>query len=290
MTASLRPGLLALLLSLLTACPERPAASPALVLAPDGGLPPSVAALVNGRPIEHFEVVLRLRSLPEATPQQALEDIVLDELRAQRAAELGLEKDPAFLAELARVEAQVAEAKRRELSKLFVHREVLAKADPSDAEVQAYVDRHRPRFSSKVKVLQLLRRDRPGIDAVKAALDGGARFEELVVLGGGAAPLTLADATIGPLRWDELPSGWGPALDGLQPGEVTDIIAPVRLGSFAMLKLLEREPAPTPTFDEVAPLVRATLKAERQEALKASTDEALRKVGRVVFGELLPKR
>lgn len=287
--ALLRTGLLCGV-ALLGACTERAASPAAPTPAPalDAGVG-DAAAVVNGRPITRFEVLLRLRSMPDATPQQALDAIIVDELRAQRAAELGLERDPAYLQELARVQAQVNEVTRRELSKLFFHREVLGRAEATDDEVKAWVAQHRARFTHRVKVLQLLRKDRAAIDALKAELDRGARFEDLVLsTRSGPAPGTLAEATVGPLSWEQVPPAWWRALEVLQPGQVSEVLAPPG-GPFTLLKLLEREPAAEPPFEQLAPMVRATLKAERIESLKVSTDEALRKAGQVVQGAPMTK-
>lgn len=270
---------------LVLGCTERPpsAPGPSVQLAPDGGLPPELAALVNGRPVTHFEVVLRLRAMQGATPEQAIEALVVDELRAQRARELGLEKDPAFLQELARLEAQVAEVKRRELSKLFVHREVLEKAEPTDEEVKAYLERHRARFASRVTVRQLLRRDRAALEEAKGELGRGARFQDLVLRSAGETPLTLADVTVGPLRWDQVPSAWWSALDALEPGQVSDVIAQPG-GAFALLELVAREPTEAPPGEQLSALVRTVLKAERLEALRERTDAALQQGARVTRG------
>lgn len=270
---------------LLVACAERPApaASAPVALTADGGLPPALAALVNGTPVTHFEVVLRLKAMPGATPEQAIEALVLDELRAQRARALGLEKDPAYLAELARLEAQVAEVKRRELARVFVHREVLEKAEPTDDEVKAWLARHEARFASRVTVRQLLRRDRAALEEARGELGRGARFEDLVLRAAGDTPVSLADVTLGPLRWDQVPSAWWAALDGLEPGQVSDIVAQPG-GAFVLLQLVAREPTEAAATEQLTPLARAALKSERLEALRERTDAALQQGARVTRG------
>jgi hypothetical protein len=265
----------------LVACAQRPAAE----VPADGGLAPHLAARVNGTPITHFEVVLRLRTMPTASPEEARDAVVLDELRAQRARALGLDKDPAFLEELARIEAQAAEVRRKELARLLVHREILRQAEPSDDDVRTAFEKHRARYAHRYTVLQLVLRDEQALQVVKSRLAEGVDFEALVLDRVGPERTSLEELRVGPLGWDEVPPAWWPELDRLDVGGVSDVIrAP---GSAPLLlKLVAREPAPEPTLEQVAPRLRAALTAERAEALKTASDAALREGASVILAPL----
>lgn len=280
-----KPLLLAALVGAL-GC-QKPAAPAPAPAPPKPALPPEqVAATVNGHAVSRFEVLLRQRTMQDAEPREALEALIDDELRAQRAAALGLEREPAFLEEMARVEAQVSEVRRRELARLLLHREVLDQARVSDEEVQRAFEQRRARFGAEVRVVQLSRRDRGAVEAALAEVQRGRDFADVAA---GLLGVTREALVAGrPLRWDEVPPAWWPALEGLQPGEVSGVIAAPG-GRFVALQLLERRPVAAPDFDAVKPLLAATLRSERIEALRARADADLRVGATIVSGPADPR-
>ena len=278
-----RATCLVLTLAALAGCDRQPsAATPGKV-----GVAKDVVATINGTPITRFEVMLRMRlNTPVPPPMssegssRALDEIITDELFAQKAKAAGLEKDPAFLEEMARVEAQVAEVRRRELTKLFLHKEIIDKAQVSDAEALAYFRQHETRFSNEWLVAQLVLKGRPAIDAVAAELAQGRDFdavaaERVPTAGPDDKPWVLA-----PMKWDTVPPAWWPALDALEVGHVT---APIAMPNdrWAVVKLLERRPITAPDFDAAKPFIQAQLKAERIETTRRDTEAELRRTAKV---------
>lgn len=279
----LRATCLVLTFAALAGCERQPpAAAPGKV-----GVAKDVVATVNGTPVTRFEVMLRMRlNTPQPPPMssegtsRALDEIITDELFAQKAKAAGLERDPAFLEEMARVEAQVAEVRRRELTKLFLHKEIIDKAQVSDAEALAYFRQHEARFAHEWVVAQIVLKGRPAIDAVVAELAQGKDFdtvagERLPTAGPDDRPWLLP-----PMRWDAVPPAWWTALDALEVGQVSAPIAMVN-DRWVVVKLLERRPVAAADFDQVKPFLQTQLKAERIETTRRDTEAALRRAAKV---------
>lgn len=284
---TLRVTSLLVTLAALAACERTPPAAPASATDEKAGVAKDVVATVNGTPVTRFELLLRQRlNAPQPSTaadadaaRAALDAIITDELLAQRAKALGLERDPAFLEEMARVEAQVAEVRRRELAKLFVHKEIIGKADVSDADARAHFDAYPKRFRSELVVAQLALKGRAAIDAAAAELAAGKSFDDVAralvpQAAAGEKPWVLPA-----MRWADVPPAWWPALDALEPGQTS---APIAMGSdrWVLLQLLERR-ALDVDFDALKPALQAQLKAERIEALRASTEAELRRAAKV---------
>lgn len=254
-----RTWLLPAALSLL-AC-ER---SPAPVATPVSAPPPAtaLAATVNGQPITRFEVELRRKSMSSDTDDaQALETIILEELRAQRASALGYENDPAWQQEKLRLQAQLNEVRRKDLSRLLIHRDVLPRAKVSPSEARAYFDQHPERFTVQFRALQLVRKGNDVLAADQASLSGGKKLAEL-----GAEPTTLT--------WAQVPSAWWATLEKLDEGHVSPPLA-LPGDRFALIEVLERIPVAAPAFESIQNLLSTVLEAERIELLKAQLDAEL---------------
>lgn len=268
----------------LSAC-ERGAAVPDAG-APRVGVAKDVVATVNGVPVTRFEVLLRTRTMNPSggggadASQQALDAIVTEELFAQRAKALGLEQDLAFLEEMSRVEAQVAEVRRRELTKVLVHKDIIAKADVTLAEARAHYDTYPRRFGHQVRVAQLTLKGRGLIDAAYAELQAGKSFDEVAAARLPLVPKGEKPWELPAMRWQDVPVAWWPALDALEPGQVSPPFLTVN-ERWVVLKLLERSPLPDAQFDAVRPLIQAQLKAERIDARRKSLEAELRSQARI---------
>ncbi|MCC6336784.1 MAG: peptidyl-prolyl cis-trans isomerase [Myxococcales bacterium] len=282
-----RSALALLVLSSLTACPK------GAVPAPDAGVKvgvqKDVVATVNGTSITRFEVLLRTRTAPpqagegqDEVKRRALENIVLDELYAQKAVALGFETDSSFLEEMARVEAQVAEARRRELAKVYLHREVLQKVAVSDAEARAHFDAFPVRFGNQWRVAQVVVKGKAAADAVQADLAKGRSFEEVAAEKVGVAPPGEKPWELPAMAWAQVPPAWWPALDALEPGQVSPAIA-LANDRWVFVQLLERTPSPA-DFEALKPLIQAQLKSEKIDATRKATEAELRGAAKIEVG------
>lgn len=142
--------------------------------------PKDVVASVNGKPITATEIELRQAGKATAETQaEARDALVLLELQAQRAVELGLDADEGFQAAQQRAEAQLREARRRELAKLFRTKEVLDKIVVSDDDARRYFEANRARVQTQLTVHQILVNGRAAATAAAAELAAGKPFEEV---------------------------------------------------------------------------------------------------------------
>lgn len=254
--------------------------------------PKDVLAKVNGRAITDFEVTLRLRTASphqgapvELTPEArkgALETIILQEVLAQRAVELGLDQDPTWQEEERKLEAQVNEARRQGLTRLFLAKEVQAKAAVTDADARRYFDDNRARVQTELRVSQVLRKGRASIDQAAAALAQGTPFDE--VAGEGFPPQLAAQKPweLPPLAWQQVPVQWWGVVDVLQPGQLSGVIAGAN-DRFWIIKLLERRDNAAMTFELARAGIGEILQGDKQQAARERTERELRAKARVEY-------
>jgi hypothetical protein len=271
-------GALLSLTSLAPACSSKATSSTETIKDP--------AVTVNGRRISEAEVQLRRRdrSMGEPVPTRdaALEQVVTLELQAQRAEQLGLDQDPDFLAKMEQVAVQVRDARRSELAKLYRLKEVLEKAKPTEAEVQAYYAGNAKRLRTEYLIEQLFTNSRAAAEADAAVIAKGASFEE-VALARAKAMLKTVPVPDGfkpyelpPMTFDAVPPEWWPALDALAPGGVSGVIAMPK-ERFAIIRLLSTKELPEVTLETVRPRLEAVLKAKALEERRLTLDADLRR-------------
>lgn len=248
-----------------------------------------VVALVNGRAITLAEVDLKLRgeargkTPPLARRQAMLEQLVAQELLAQRAHDLGLDADPKYAEESADADAQINSYKRRRLADLTVDREVVAGANPTDADARKFFDENQAKLRTELHVLQIYRRGRAAIDAARDSVNGGKSFEDVAKEGlDDGMPGMLPPWDIGWMHWHELPEALRDAAYGLKPGQVSGVIGGAG-ERFWLLKLVEKREDAKLTFEGIrAPLIDL-LRNTRVEAGRAKLEQDLRARAKITF-------
>ena len=162
-------------------------------------------ATVNGVAIGAAELALAMATAARAesphgggsgvTPDRGrvLAGLIDQELAAQRAVALGLDADPVFKDELAKLDAQLASVRRQRLAALF-DKDLAARAAVAPAAVQTFYDQHVDEIRTRVHVWQILFRDRAKATAAAAELAGGATFE--------AVAQRVLNAPPGTTPWD----------------------------------------------------------------------------------------
>jgi parvulin-like peptidyl-prolyl isomerase len=246
-----------------------------------------VLARVNGTPITETDVALRLKAdshVKEITPEvrkNALETLIRDELAYQKGVALGLDADPAYADEVARAEAQVAALKRRKMGDLYYAREVAGKIEVSDDEVKKYVQDHAADLGTEFHVMQILRRDRGGVEEAKKELDKGTPFEQVAgapfkdVVGGSAA------WDLGFMRWGQLPHEWRDTVKGMKPGDVSGVLG--QKDRFWILKLVDRRHIEVDLAAE-KPAIVEMLKGEKGLSRRNEAEAKLREGASIVYG------
>ena len=262
--------------------------------APHAGLPEGAIATVNGELVRADDYARALAALAadrrdplgEDDRRRVLDRLVDEELLVQRALELGLARRDRL------VRAELAGAAIGLLG-------TTADApEPTRAELEAFYDAHRDDFTE------------PGRIRVEQVFVGAASVEDEARAGGRAAAaarrLRAGDALAG-VRRDLGDEEVAPPPDALlppaklreylgetatraalalTPGGVSD---PVRSGAgFHVLRVVEREAARVPPFDEIVDAVRAQRRRRGdEEALRTALD-SLRRRADVRVAERLP--
>jgi parvulin-like peptidyl-prolyl isomerase len=291
---------------------------------------PAPPAVVNGRIITEAEVSRATSERIRATryhrnpePEQvlelrrlALDQLVVDELRAQEARRRGLTPDPSVGAVAAGEETAAGGALSFDklLARSGIDRarylEVIARpslaaalerieleaqpAEPSPAEVQTAYDQGRARYvvPEALRLLELCVGVEPGgddaawaqartrVDALRVRLLAGADFAAEARAAAGD-PFAKQGGDLGMVHRGSLEAGMEAAAWALTDGGTSE---PIR--SFRGWHLVRREatqPARPAAFDEVQASIRAELKAARRKQVLERLDARLRAAATIVL-------
>ena len=269
--------------SLASCCCKKPAPSPSAP-APQAAAKPvlphhPVLARVNGVAFTDLDVAgaFRARS-PEDEPTPAikasiLETLIRQELLAQRAAALGLDKDEQLQEELAAIQAKMDKVRRDRLAEAS-YRDAIAKMPPvSDADAKAYFDANAARIHTEIHVSEIMERSEQAIAAAQAELKGGMSFEDVALKHQKVASPGKTPWDQGFLMWKQVPDAWHPAVDKLAVGEVSDILRGPG-GRFWLVKMLGRKENTT-TFDELKAMLIEDLRAAKMDTVRDDLDRSL---------------
>lgn len=268
---------------LAASCGRAPASPTPPSPPPAGG---DIVARVNGVAIDRAEVPATGRegASPHGTgaPESeaaAIDRAVTEELLAQRAIAQGLDREPAFAAELRRAEGRFRAWKRAQLAALA---ERQAGAGPvTEQEARRYFTANESRIRSEVMVAQMLIRDEAAANAALAEIRGGASFDDVARrLHPNTTDPSERPWEMGYLRWNQIPDPWRPALSSLQPGQVSDVIrGPNR--RFWIIKVLNRRDVSDVTFESVRPVIESVLGEERRASARERLRDELRHGARI---------
>jgi parvulin-like peptidyl-prolyl isomerase len=125
-----------------------------------------------------------------------------------------------------------------------------------------------------VRVSQLLFKGRAEADALAAALDAGAPFDEAAARFFPGLPAGQRPWELGFLQYQQVPEQWWPTLERLAPGEVSAPIAGPN-ERFWVLRLDERRPSQA-TPQALRAGLRAAVRARKVEAARAAAAQELR--------------
>lgn len=280
MRSALRSTCLLTALCLGAACRQEPSPAPTAPVA-------SVrAATVNGAAITEAEVAVLAKGSAHgeasATDQRkaVLDGLVRDELLRQEAVKQGLTVEPAALEELARAEALASIARRKAYADAYL-KQALERAEPTEAEARAFFEQHGELVRTEFRVQQLFLRDEAQLRRAHQELVAGAPFEDVArrlypdLPAGVGTPWEL-----GFLAFKQLPEAWRPALATLQPGQFSDVLKGPN-GRFWIIKLVEKRPRSSVTFEEVKPFVLEDLRRSRLETVPSRVELELRKWARI---------
>lgn len=251
-------------------------------------------ATVNGAAISAAELALAMGTAARAenphgggsgvAPDRAqvLAGLIDQELAAQRAVALGLDADPGFKDELARLEAQLASVRRQRLAALF-DKDLAARTVADPAAVRAFYDQHEAEIRTRIHVWQMLFRDRAKATAAAAELAAGAPFEAVAQQALNAAAGT-APWDVGYLAWNQLPPAWATEVATLAVGATSGVISGPG-GRYWIVRLVDRQRDEAQTFERARPAIELRLGDEAARAARAQALTELRQRARI---ELAP--
>lgn len=247
-----------------------------------------VIATVNGVALTRQELPPDAHGRsPHAAPtgpvdSDALSRLIDDEVLAQHAATSGLDRDPTYRAELARVEASFRAWRRSQLVAL-AERAQAATVTVTEADARSWYETHSARARAEVRVAQILVRDEAAANQLLAELRAGVAFDDVARrLSPPSEDPAAKPWELGPLRWNQLPDAWRTPVDALQPGQLSEVIrGPNR--RFWIVKLLERRENTSLTFEATRDTIMQVLRDERAIASRARLRETLRRAARVAI-------
>lgn len=247
-------------------------------------LPPDTVAVIGERTItlEDYKRYLRrnpatelMQLSPEAASallDQHLEEILLSEHAAQQ--DLHVPADQ--IAEAVRSDpGSTVVEKRDELQRHLLLSKLSAETSPpSESDLRRYYEENLAQFElgERIRVRQILLKDREAAEQVRALLRNGAAFEEMAKEHS-LAPNASKGGEIGEITRGDLPTFIEREVFDLEPGSISDVIEAA--GTFHIFKIEQRMPAETLSFEAVQPVIASQLRSDRiGEALARETSRA----------------
>jgi len=227
-----------------------------------------VVAKVNGTPITEENLSFRLpgahgEKRAPGNQQKALDDVITEELLYQQGLKIGLDKDPGYRSQIAKLEHQLAIAKRAEMARRVYNTQVAAKVEITQADAKNYYDKNADRITTKLHLGVISFNDKERAEEALQKIGGGAPFESIArsVMGSqvsaGREPWDL-----GFLSWGQIPVDFVDAVYGLKPGGVSNIVSSKRTG-YQIFKLFGARKNPQAEFASMSGLIMNRLRDEK---------------------------
>lgn len=254
-----RGGLVAISALLVVACSQEQQSQSAVQLPPPErlenlvaeGLDDAVLIQVNGKPITQYDYNLwqlaegRSGVLNGDEGTKLMDRLVETEVMAQKARELGLDKDPAFIRSMALAQAKILMVQRQELERLLMEQESKAIAI-SDEQAQEYYNKHEKAIRQRYHLGSLQFPTEKEAKEVIKRIRKGESFEdvanEVVSSMPGMPPEDDPKALwdLGFVSWTQIPPDIMDVISKLKPGQLGGPIHHEKAG-YVVLKLLEVE-------------------------------------------------
>jgi peptidyl-prolyl cis-trans isomerase C len=224
-----------------------------------------IIAKVNGTPITEEDLSFRLPSAhgqrrPSGNQQRALDDVITEELLYQQGLKVGLDNEPGYRAQIAKLEHQLAIAKRTEMTRRVYNTQVAAKVEITHADAKSYYDQNADQITTELHLGVIPFNNKEGAEEALQKIRGGATFESIArsVMGSqvsaGREPWDL-----GFLSWDQIPFDFADAVYRLKPGEVSDVVSSQRTG-YQVFKLFGVRKNPKADFASISGLIMNRLR------------------------------
>jgi len=239
-----------------------------------------VAAKVNGTELTTLQVNYALQRIPNLDKEQAkaaslqvVRNLVDQEVIAQKALADKLDRDPTVV--------QALDAARRQiLAEAYMSRKLGTPAEPSDAEVSDYFNKH-PELFAKRKIYRLqelsIKAPQDKFDAIRAQLNASKTLDDFAAwLKKEGLPVKAAQ---GVKPAEQLPQAMLPKLSTMPDGQAIVMNAPEGL----LVVVLADSMVQPVTLEQAKPsIVRVLQTQARQKAAKAELD-ALKAAAKIEY-------
>ncbi len=245
-----------------------------------------ILAKVNGTPITEEDLRFRLPGAhgerkASGNQQKALDDVITEELLYQQGLKIGLDKDPGYRAQVAKLEHQLAIAKRAEMTRRVYNTQVAAKIEITNSDAKNYYDKKAHQIATELHLGVISFNNKERAEEALGKIRAGAPFESIArsVMGSqvsaGREPWDL-----GFLSWDQIPVDFVDAVYRLKPGEVSDLVSSKRTG-YQIFKLSAARKNPKADFTSLSGLIMNRLRDEKVIEAYAQYVEKLKREAKI---------
>jgi peptidyl-prolyl cis-trans isomerase C len=248
---------------------------------------PKVLAKVNGVPINELDVAFKMNKTHGMAsadqPQRSLDDVIKEELLYQKGIQMGLDKDPGYRLLVEKLERQLANMKRMEMTRRVFNAQIAAKVNVSPGEAQSYYNKHQDQISRELHLGMLSFGTKEAAEEVLKNLRSGASFESVaaaVPAPAGAMPGAPKPWDMGYMPWDQTPIDFIDTVYALKPGELSQVVSMKGTG-FYIFKLYESRKNPKADYTSMAGLITNRLREQRIAADFKKFDDQLRQEAKI---------
>ena len=227
-----------------------------------------VVAKVNGTPIIEEDLSFRLPGAhgggkASGNQRKALDDVITEELLYQQGLKIGLDKDPGYQAQIARIERQLAHVKRAEMTRRVYNTQVAAKVEITNADAKNYYDKNAHQIATELHLGVIFFNNQEGAEEARQKVLGGVNFESIArSVTGSQAAAGREPWDLGFLSWDQIPVDFVDAVYQLKPGEVSEVVSSKRTG-YQVFKLFGVRKNPKADFTAASGVIMNRLRDKK---------------------------
>ncbi|MDO8723747.1 MAG: peptidyl-prolyl cis-trans isomerase, partial [Syntrophales bacterium] len=251
--------------------------------ATDGAKPSKVIAKVNGAAIREDDLAVRLhgtRSSTNTKPDR-LDDIITDELLYQQGFKLGLDKNPDYQVQIAKLERQLSDMKRSTMRRLVYNSQVASKINITDQAVKNYYDKNLSQITTEYHLGLIWINNKEQAEGILKKIQSGVAFESVArTVMGEKATAGRKPWDMGFRSWGEIPPAYLDTVCKLKPGEVSGILTFPQSG-YPIFKLLEARKNPKADFENMSGAIMSRLRDKKVAEAYEQYVEKLKKDAKI---------
>ncbi|MBJ6726926.1 peptidylprolyl isomerase [Geomesophilobacter sediminis] len=246
-----------------------------------------VLAKVNGVPITDQDVAFRIsktHGMAGEDVSRTLDDVIKEELLYQKGMQLGLGNDPGYRTQIEKLERQLANLKRIEMTRRVFNTQITSKIDVTSQEVKAYYDRNAEKVGTELHLGMVTFTTRQAAEEALQKVRSGASFETVAstvpLPGAHSAPIAAKPWDIGYTAWDQIPFDFVDAVYRLRPGEVSGVLSMKETG-FYLFKRYEARKNAHSDLESVAGTIRNRLREQKVAEAYRQFEEQLKREAKI---------